>query len=477
MMIGVTSATGGGGGGVSGVNTLHLNDGVTDQRAEVADSASLDVTNITASVYFLVRQFSGTMTIFSKYQDGVERSWSMDIDPVSRKLSANIYVGSTLFTATQTGILSVDTWYHGAFTYDGSDLKLYVDAALLATNSSPSGSLDTSAADVRIGARGDLTNEQPFIGDIALPIIYSADILQAGIAELLEPKDPSLYTQNMVMGLPLNAGSEAPEVDTSGNSNNAALVGAILPDYTGVKLAIEQNPVVITNNNTLRLDGVNQIIDLGNVGTMGTGDASFSLRMRFTDRTSANMILVKQDNIDSEYRLYSDTSGYLHFDIYINSSNRYDWLYPVNLADGVYRSIQWSTTRSLNKPTVWVDGVDVTSMITNANSAGNVATGTISSAAIVAIGKREISGSELYFPGDVTNVFMLDRDFTPADITELETLKQLEDYSATIKDSYVYALPLNDGVVDPYIDRSANSFDGTPINSPTFTGDQQPFTS
>jgi len=185
MMIGATSLSGGGGGGISGVNTLHLNDGFITQRAEVADSASLDLTSeITASIFFLVRSFTGTMVIFSKYKSGLVRSWAMSIDPITRNLSADIYIGNTRHRVTASDVLTVDTWYHGAFTYDSSDLKIYLDASLRNTNSTPTGNLDTGIDDVRIGAQGDLGNEFPFIGDIALPIMYSIDILQAGVISI-----------------------------------------------------------------------------------------------------------------------------------------------------------------------------------------------------------------------------------------------------------------------------------------------------
>jgi hypothetical protein len=47
--------------------------------------------------------------------------------------------------------------------------------------------------------------------------------------------------------------------------------------------------------------------------------------------------------------------------------------------------------------------------------------------------------------------------------------KQPESYSSGITDDYTFAIPANDGVIDPLIDRSANSNDMSLAGSPAFS--------
>jgi hypothetical protein len=77
--------------------------------------------------------------------------------------------------------------------------------------------------------------------------------------------------------------------------------------------------------------------------------------------------------------------------------------------------------------------------------------------------------------GSITDAFIFDSVLSSGDITELQTAKQPDLYSTDITDNYALALPLNDGVVDPYVDRSLNLNDGVATGSPTFTGEQLEF--
>lgn len=242
------------------------------------------------------------------------------------------------------------------------------------------------------------------------------------------------------------------------------------------KLGSEVVPPEVVLRNTLALDGIDQYATLGNVESVGTGDASWSMMFRLTDKTSPHMILTKENSAstDTEYRVNSDTSGFLQFFIEIDVLNKYHWSYEVDVADGVYRKLQWSSNRASNKPSVWIDGVDVSASLVDSGSAGSLVTGTIANSSSVNIGSRDIGGSEVPFEGDVANVFMIGRNFTPADITELQTIKQLDLYSTTIMDDYNWAIPLNNGVANPEADVSLNSHDATLVNGPTYTGEQIP---
>lgn len=109
---------------------------------------------------------------------------------------------------------------------------------------------------------------------------------------------------------------------------------------------------------------------------------------------------------------------------------------------------------------------------TVANSTSSVAyTGTSTTSRVCAS-----ASATQTLQGSVTNFALFNDSLTGAERTELETVRQWEDYSTAVKNKYAVALPLNDGVIDPENDRSANNNDGTLINSPTYTGEQREFT-
>ena len=80
-------------------------------------------------------------------------------------------------------------------------------------------------------------------------------------------------------------------------------------------------------------------------------------------------------------------------------------------------------------------------------------------------------GSSEHFRGNISGALIIDSITTDirTDLYNLGIPKQPEDYASSITDNYVCALPLNDGVVDPENDRSANNNDGTLVGSPTYS--------
>jgi hypothetical protein len=55
-------------------------------------------------------------------------------------------------------------------------------------------------------------------------------------------------------------------------------------------------------------------------------------------------------------------------------------------------------------------------------------------------------------------------------VAELQTVKQIEDYTTSITSNLIIGIPFNNGVADPENDRSVNNYDATLVGSPTYTG-------
>lgn len=87
-------------------------------------------------------------TIINNYQS---QGWSMHISSSNLRFNAAVD-GSNYSTAYPTSNLNNGEWYHVVGTYDGTDIKLYVNGALVATNNKPGGLTYAGNMRVCIGA-------------------------------------------------------------------------------------------------------------------------------------------------------------------------------------------------------------------------------------------------------------------------------------------------------------------------------------
>lgn len=116
--------------------------------------------------------------------------------------------------ATDPSTLTLNTWYHLAMTWDGTSTRLYVNGALVATN--------TPAATTRTGNWSNWGAPANFDGAVQDVVTYNAALTVDEIMQLYRARMP-LRRTNLVMWLPMLT---APGLDNlSGVGVNAALSG------------------------------------------------------------------------------------------------------------------------------------------------------------------------------------------------------------------------------------------------------------
>jgi hypothetical protein len=76
---------------------------------------------------------------------------------------------------------SLNEWHHGAWTYDGSALRFYLDGLPAGNFSCPGSIRGDSAPSFYIGARGDRTSSEMFNGTIDEVAIYNRTLSAAEI--------------------------------------------------------------------------------------------------------------------------------------------------------------------------------------------------------------------------------------------------------------------------------------------------------
>lgn len=129
-----------------------LFDGAGDQLT-LADSEdwNLGSGDFTIDAWVRPATLSGVQGILAQYDVG-NRSWGLLTNGTAARFvySSN---GSTE-QSFQGGVLSLNTWHHVAVTRSGTELRLFLDGTVVASNLSESDTFFNSTALVRVGSEG-----------------------------------------------------------------------------------------------------------------------------------------------------------------------------------------------------------------------------------------------------------------------------------------------------------------------------------
>lgn len=218
--------------------------------------------------------------------------------------------------------------------------------------------------------------------------------------------------------------------------------------------------------NTLSLNGSSQYVSCGNDASLRiTGNITISC---WINPTSIGVILAKASAagpLQEAYRVGLQGDG--KFEMVISPDGGYGSYVPAIEPTAADVGV-WSHYAAVYNGSTIKIYRNASEVVSVAYSAGILDT-----SHSLTIGKMSGS-SPVYYNGDISSAMVLNTDLSSGDITEIYNLglpKRLNNYSTAITNNYALALPLNDGVIDPYVDRSVNGNDGTATGSPTFTGD------
>ena len=154
---------------LTGVNSAYnfIDLDGADQYIDCGDGTSLDTTSQLTLSSWVNFDSTGTNVILARDDNTnsnyILYGWS------DGKIYAQIQI-SGVGKTVDGGSYSSDTWYHVVVTFDGSSLKIYVDADLKDTLSA-SGSIDNDDVSLEIGRKGN--NAFHFDGQIGQTAIYN----------------------------------------------------------------------------------------------------------------------------------------------------------------------------------------------------------------------------------------------------------------------------------------------------------------
>ena len=169
-----------------GINSPALYFGTGSDRVVVPDSPSLDITNAITLACWIKPRKTGTQYVVKKARygdsDGYELSLSGGGQVFVRFNQASSGNDYKLYSQSYYPT-DGDTWMHIAASYDGQEIKLYVDGLLESSLFAPGLVIGSNDHDLSIGSQDD--KRYPFEGSIDQVHIYNDALTPASIQELV----------------------------------------------------------------------------------------------------------------------------------------------------------------------------------------------------------------------------------------------------------------------------------------------------
>ena len=182
--------------------------------------------------------------------------YSVSIDSQG-KIFFTVYTpsGYTLNSGTSNRVLDTD-WHYVSVTYNGSQMKIYLDA-LLRTYASTSGNLQTTTADVFIGKQ---QNTNPFKGIIDEMLVYNRALTDSDILEIYgSTPDPSTGSDNLVSYWKFNENTGSTANDSKGINHGTIINATWGLGFSGSGLTFDGATSVVKVPSKLNLNPVYEL--------------------------------------------------------------------------------------------------------------------------------------------------------------------------------------------------------------------------
>jgi len=188
----------------------------SNEYVEIGDVAALDLTGdeVTLSAWIRIEALNGEQKVLAKWSDTpLAHQYLLSVNASDQPLFAIDASGQAVATGSTT--LTAGTWFHLAGTYDGSDVRVYLNGGEDGS-ASKTGNMVSNTAPVRIGAgSGGSGTEQPFDGDIGHCAIWDAGLTAGEVQSLAAGISPlKIHRENLLSYSPLNG--QDPEYDVVG---------------------------------------------------------------------------------------------------------------------------------------------------------------------------------------------------------------------------------------------------------------------
>lgn len=327
----------------NGSDSLHF-DGSNDEVV-IGDQPILDFdTELTIAAWVKTNDTSSNQCIVSKnnayyaYLTGgrvrvglsIGGSWATYTGPSSNKVSAN-------------------TWTHVAVSYDGAEIKLYLDGVLINSHAQ-TGSISKSSKDLKLGTLWGGTRWNGELDDITLfdTALDASEINLLYTGEWLSPILPA-----SVATYDFEAGSGSVAIDRSGNNLDGSITGATYSTDAS------------TASYALSFDGSSDWVTIDDTALLDISDAITLAAWVKTSDTSRNQCIIGKN---TSYYMYLYAGSYgsrVRTGFRINGS--WDTLTSSNSASAAIPPNTWThvaTTYDGQNIRIFIDGVEISQKTT-----------------------------------------------------------------------------------------------------------------
>ncbi|MEY3566316.1 MAG: hypothetical protein RLZ19_330, partial [Actinomycetota bacterium] len=142
----------------------------TTSRILVADNTTWQTPSLTAEAWIRPgTQTSSFSTVVARADSGTARNWHLDVTQAGQLFA---WVGGTTVISA-SGLIQANVWQHVALTFDGSNVRLYWNGALVGSTATVGVDVSSVPAPISIGAR-NTTASNFFTGSISNVAVYGS---------------------------------------------------------------------------------------------------------------------------------------------------------------------------------------------------------------------------------------------------------------------------------------------------------------
>lgn len=189
-----------------------------------SNSASLSPSNypqaFTVSAWVKISALGVDMAIAQKQEFGAGRREWQFVRLANNKLRLLLWISGSPPSTSSTADVPINTWTFVTGTYDGVNIKVYING-IQAGVTPQTGNIDSQAAAFGIGQMDAATFLKGLIDDVR---IYGEALNATQILNLYYGNEPS--TLNLKLQYKLDEGSGTTTIDSSGNSNTGTITAA-----------------------------------------------------------------------------------------------------------------------------------------------------------------------------------------------------------------------------------------------------------
>ena len=446
-------------------NIISCVDVVTNSGILVNNAASLNPTDYVVLEIWAKAVPNFNLVLFDNSVSGVTLSYFL-ILAGDGSLSWYSTIGGIVRNIVGVGAkLSLNQWHFISATYDGANITIMADGNVISTLAA-TGALGTNSGQLRIGTY--YNTGVPNQGWVTQPRIYHRNdyTINTHRARYYYGTDDANMRSTLVLDMPMAEGGGAVVNDVSGLGNHGAFARAIWNAQTPLQDRVESRN---QGTGSIRLNGIDQWIDLGNTGPICLSVNAFSCSVWFKRDKIANsagsqLVAMVGDannaaqnnwNVQTQApgrrlltSVISSTLG-LRALVGLNNIPLGVWCHAVLTYDGAF--IRW-----------YYNGIQEN--VTTCTGAVTAST----SGKFIGTGSAPIGGAFRIFGGWIQDVKYWDRALTAAEVYDLYFLNRNDAAMRTnLKGEWL--------LYSNALDTSGFGNHGTLVGSPVFDSNEMPF--